>query len=380
MSPPTAEQQLQFLTNFQRLLAEGQFVATYKYALLLALADIAIESGDDSGEHLFIPTALIAEKCILYYWRQVLPYVPRTDPAAGQVLKQNTGKQAEIIRRVIDARQRYHDSLVAARRDKSVWRALVQDTDKVVRKMPLWKLQTVGRSSFDFLYENRGKGTTIELRPGVAYCLRKFYGLIGDLVRNAWIRYVRRYNHNVLGTTADLGEFLFGSGRSDLGVVRDILAQIQSRRCFYCDKPIRLHSGHVDHFIPWSKYPLDLGHNFVLADQSCNSGKADHLAAGEFLAAWADRNRQHGDQLAAEFSERGVPHDLRTSVRIVNWAYQTTFDAGGLTWATKQKMIPLPTDWRRPLAPLLGYEIDGDRWLQVAYAAEEGGSGSSVLK
>lgn len=49
MSPPTADQQIKFLTNIQRLLAEGQFVATYKYALLLALADIAIESGDDSA-------------------------------------------------------------------------------------------------------------------------------------------------------------------------------------------------------------------------------------------------------------------------------------------------------------------------------------------
>lgn len=36
MTAPTAEQQLKFLTNLQRLLSEGQFVATYKYALLLA--------------------------------------------------------------------------------------------------------------------------------------------------------------------------------------------------------------------------------------------------------------------------------------------------------------------------------------------------------
>ena len=46
----------------------------------------------------------------------------------------------------------------------------------------VWKLQTVGRSSFDFLYGNRGKGASIELRHGVAYCLRQFHGLIGDLV------------------------------------------------------------------------------------------------------------------------------------------------------------------------------------------------------
>ncbi len=219
--------------------------------------------------------------------------------------------------------------------------------------MPLWKLQTVGRSSFDFLYENRGKGTTIELRPGVAYSLRQFYGLIGDLARGAWVRYVRRHNHNVLGTTADLSEFLFGSERSDLSVVREILEGVQSGRCFYCENPMRLHAGHVDHFIPWSKYPLDLGHNFVFAHQSCNSSKADHLASADYLAAWADRNQQHRHQLGAEFSERGVLHDLPTSVRIADWAYQQTFDADGLTWARQEDMVPLPADWQRPLAQLL---------------------------
>jgi hypothetical protein len=49
--------------------------------------------------------------------------------------------------------------------------------------MPLWKLQTVGDLSLDFLYPNVGKGTAITLRPGVACCLRAFYGLITDLVR-----------------------------------------------------------------------------------------------------------------------------------------------------------------------------------------------------
>lgn len=353
MSPPTPEQQLNFLTNLQRLMAEGQFVATYKYALLLALADIAIEAGDDSGEPLTVPTKLIAEKFIQYYWRQVVPYVPKADPTAGEVLRQNTGRQAAVIRQVLEARQRYDGSLVAAQRDRAAWKSLVREVDQVVRQMPLWKLQTVGRSSFDFLYENRGKGTTIELRPGVAYCLRRFYDLIGDLVRGAWVRYVRRHNHDVLGTTADLTEFLFGSERSDLGVVREILEDVQSGRCFYCEKVMRS-PGHVDHFIPWSKYPLDLGHNFVVAHQSCNSAKADHLAAADFLAAWADRNQQHRNQLNAEFSRRGVLHDLRTSVRIANWAYQTTFDAGGLTWARKDDMVSLPAGWQQPLTRLLG--------------------------
>ena len=52
MTPPSDSQQLEFLPNLQRLLSEGQFVATYKYALLMALADIAVESGGKRDEAL----------------------------------------------------------------------------------------------------------------------------------------------------------------------------------------------------------------------------------------------------------------------------------------------------------------------------------------
>jgi hypothetical protein len=38
MRPPIPEQQIAFLSNLQRLLDEGQFVASYKFALLLFLA------------------------------------------------------------------------------------------------------------------------------------------------------------------------------------------------------------------------------------------------------------------------------------------------------------------------------------------------------
>ena len=47
--PPTPDEQIAFLTKVQRILSEGQFTATYKYALLLALADLAVEVGDDSA-------------------------------------------------------------------------------------------------------------------------------------------------------------------------------------------------------------------------------------------------------------------------------------------------------------------------------------------
>ena len=52
MPPPSADEQVRFLSNIQRILEEGDFSASYKFALLLALADISVETGDDSGNAL----------------------------------------------------------------------------------------------------------------------------------------------------------------------------------------------------------------------------------------------------------------------------------------------------------------------------------------
>jgi hypothetical protein len=41
-------------------------------------------------------------------------------------------------------------------------------------------------------------GNTVTLRPGVAFCFRKFHPLISDLVRGAWSRLVRQQNLEVL--------------------------------------------------------------------------------------------------------------------------------------------------------------------------------------
>ena len=39
----SATRDLEFLRKIQRLLSEGEFVATYKFALLQALADLSVE-------------------------------------------------------------------------------------------------------------------------------------------------------------------------------------------------------------------------------------------------------------------------------------------------------------------------------------------------
>ncbi len=223
------------LVKLQRLLDEGQFVASYKFALLLALADLSVESGDDTGGPLALSVEIIAEKFIQYYWRQAVPYPISVQ---ARILQQNTGKQAAVLNIVRAARGECGDSMPAMLNRPS-WKALVREVAAVVRVMPLWKLQTVGQERLDFLYENSGTGRAIELRAGVAYCFRKFHGLISDLVRGAWVRYVRQQNMDILGETADLNEFLFGSERAGLAAVRPVLMDIQHGACFYCGSPLK---------------------------------------------------------------------------------------------------------------------------------------------
>jgi hypothetical protein len=80
---PSAEAQLVFLTKLQRLFAEGDFTATYKFALLIALADLAVELGTDDCEPLRLPNRAIAGKFIEQYWQQTAPYSigrPESEP------------------------------------------------------------------------------------------------------------------------------------------------------------------------------------------------------------------------------------------------------------------------------------------------------------
>lgn len=56
MPIPSHKDQIVFLISIQRLPNEGSFVATYKYALLLSIADLCVEWGDDSGDRLRLPS------------------------------------------------------------------------------------------------------------------------------------------------------------------------------------------------------------------------------------------------------------------------------------------------------------------------------------
>lgn len=338
------EEQVQFLRNIQRLLAEGLFVASYKFALVHALADLAVLKGEDTGAPLDLDTKDIAAKFVELYWRQSRPFQIGGE-SSGLVLQQNTGRQATIISQIAKSQQECGGSLFRFKQSASDrWSELVAEVDQVVRTMPLWKLQTVGEERLDFLYVNLDRGTRITLKPGVVYCFRSFYELIRDLIEGAWVRFVQKINADKLGHLTDLGTFLFGQERAGLNAYRPILLDIQKGVCLYCEKPLPKLTQ-VDHFIPWSRYPADLGHNFVLAHNQCNNAKSDHLAAEKHLAAWIERNREHHAELQARLMGAALPCDLTATMQVAKWVYQQTEKANGQVWVMEKVLKHLGPSW-----------------------------------
>jgi hypothetical protein len=126
ISGPSAEEQVAFLGKIERLLSEGQFVATYKYALLVAIADLAIKLGNDDGSELDLPIRAIAEEFIELYWRQGAPYGNAVADGDYCTLQQNTGRQAAILSIVGNLRQS-HGTLTRATQSPE-WNSAVTQT------------------------------------------------------------------------------------------------------------------------------------------------------------------------------------------------------------------------------------------------------------
>ncbi|MFC1575531.1 HNH endonuclease [Gemmatimonadota bacterium] len=344
---PSAREQLDFIQKLRRLLDEGSFVATYKYALLHAIADLCVTHGDDSGAPLTLSTRELADQFIRLYWRQAAPF-PLGD--RDEPLRQNTGRQAAIVNAVLEARARY-DGVLGRFASSGAWRGCVGSVEQTIRIMPLWKLQTIGSERMEFLYENREEENPREilLNPGVAYCFRQFYSLIVEMVEGAWTRQVRRTNDALLGPEAELRDFLFGTSRRDLSRYREILEDLQEGRCFYCRRKLEEQMA-VDHFVPWRRYPLDLAHNFVLAHTTCNNSKGDRLAAVLHLRRWHERNRAGLYELPRRFEEAGLVHDGDASNKVTRWAYRQIASQGGQVWVKGRTLKKLGREWEEVFA------------------------------
>jgi 5-methylcytosine-specific restriction endonuclease McrA len=340
---PTAEEQLVFLAKIQRIFAEGEFTATYKFALLVSLAELAIEVPQLGGaSELELSIRSIATKFIELYWRQSFEYVAGRPGTRTGVLVQNLGDQAAVVNAIRDFRAsaRRKSASLAAARHTDEFRTLVSRVAAVVSAQPLNFLQNFGGKTDEFLY-TRGRPGFILLRAGVPYCLQRFQPLIQQLARSHWVGHIKgnRRNAQILGEASDLESFLFSTSRETLSLYGGRLRKMFGATCFYCGNSLT--EGEVDHFVPFSAYPRDLGHNFVLSHPTCNQSKSDSLAAYDHLARWLERNDRWRQEIAEIAEECGLVHEADATRAIADWSYRSGCDVHGLAWVAKRHYEPI---------------------------------------
>ena len=191
-------------------------------------------------------------------------------------------------------------------------------------------LQNLGGQTDQFLYE-RERGAVV-LKTGVTFCLRRFQPLVQQLARHHWIEHIKgnKRNLSVLGDPTDLESFLFETPRQALTIIRDGLLSL-SNRCFYCGASVR-EDADVDHFVPFSLYPRDFIHNFVLAHASCNRSKSNTLAARPHLERWVGYIQRYDDDLKEIAMASGRLADVEACRMVARWGYTNAAHAGAQAW------------------------------------------------
>ncbi len=332
--------QINFISYLQRLMQEGNFASTYKFAFLHAIADICIEKNITNNEQLIIPFDDIVDKLITLYWQHAKPFSAETTvPLAGGILLQNAGKQATIISDIASLQLKGIKNLSQAK-ESALWSNIYKNTLKTLKEGPLWRLQVLSKQDNCFLFPHTKGRNYIELNKGIAGCFRQFHDLVVQLTRQGWVNKIAKIpnNQTVVGRAGELNDFLFGDNRNSITQAVDVLKEIQQGECFYCHKPIKS-NPEVDHFIPFSKYSNDLAHNFVLAHKSCNGSKSDYLAALPHRDNWESQNLvNHKSTITNELSPYFTCDPQRTNY-VTNWAYQIADNNGSKFWLSPKEFV-----------------------------------------
>ena len=226
-----------FLGKLQRIFTESDFTATYKFALLVALADLAVELGADDGEELMVSIRQIAERFIQMYWRHALPYGTGRPNTSSGVLAQSHGVQAAVVSAIAAFRTRHGAATPQLARALPEYPGLLRSVAQTVSAQPLNYLQNFGGLSDTFLYERAGAGKVM-LKPRMAYCLRRFQPLVQQLARSHWVKHIKRNRRNagILGQADDLEDFYLPHPGSRCWRLARDFARLTGRSAFIAHK------------------------------------------------------------------------------------------------------------------------------------------------
>lgn len=305
---------LLLLERIQDLLRDSRYTTTYKFAVLHALCDLSLELAP--GERRLALDRL-AERTIELYWQQVVPFHP-PGSRASIALRMATGGRAAAVT-LVDRMHAKHDGRLSGARRSGRMRDYTKSMLAVLRKDVLKRLQPAGIEPF--LYRVPVSGDELELLPGVPETLRRFSGLLTDMIEARWTAWVEQRNPEVAGSDM-LRRHLFAPNREVLRAVVPMMLDLQTATCFYSGARLTARTAEVDHFLPWSLTHNNSVGNLVLATKTANLKKRDSLPTAAHKRKWESRNSHHAAALAQLAGETGLPWQPDGLAQLADWLYR----------------------------------------------------------
>lgn len=285
---------------------------SYKYAFMKAILDNLYNVDEDyklSFEQLFSKFAEV-------YWNLILSYQIRQMP-------KNEADKYSLIERILwQTREKY--GLAEGIPYESLPVDIRRFVDMQVKNK--CKANVVGAlygDTMQVFYSFNKKEEFFQLNPAMYDFLCKHKVFVEKVNYFEWARYLEKINdgESTIHLLTKLDE---SAKRQNLNPYRQLLYnEFESRRCFYCGRPLNIDHTHVDHFVPWSFIKDDKLWNFVIACPECNERKNDKLPIVPYLDVVEDRNVQLFRRGFSLGMENYSPSRLRS---VYTWAQSNGYD------------------------------------------------------
>jgi len=308
----------------ERILQLGKKSSSYKYALLLGIIDYIVENPFEPSKNNFhfIPLFYIAKQYLAYYYPLVLEKIPQGTSSKTKLgiavatdidkfiiknrAKNNfnfsieSSKSINLLISFIDENNTLPECLIELLNEikkKIIDQPLKAITNIQNEKESFFSIITKG-VSFDQNYEthrNNASGlqkkdykkihnwkdlleiekTNILLSHQVFLELTNLRFWLRDVVIKRWFQEsVKKYkikNMNMI-TLLDYWKEVPERNSWIMKLYRQLYLDMKISTCFYCDEDLE-NNFHLDHFIPWSKFPVNSFWNLYPCCVKCNSKK-----------------------------------------------------------------------------------------------------------
>jgi len=310
----------------ERILHLSKKSSSYKYALLLGIVDYIVENPFEPPKNNFhfIPLFYLAKQYLAYYFPLVLERIPQgtynktklgiaiasdiDDFVVTNRSENNfnfsieSSKSINLLISFIDENNDLPECLIEVLNEikkKIIDQPLQAITNIQNEKESFFSIITKG-VSFDQTYETHRKSasglhkndykkihnwrdlletekTNIILSHQVFLELSKLRFWLRDVVIKRWFQEsVKTYKIKNMHMITLLDYWKEVPERNSwlMKLYRQLYLDLEIRTCFYCDNNLEK-NFHLDHFIPWSKFPVNSFWNLYPCCSKCNIKKRD---------------------------------------------------------------------------------------------------------